>query len=56
LDFSLAIASPGALPKRTGVMFWEQEDLNPLLKQYAKKYLIDEGFLEKGTGNTRALT
>jgi hypothetical protein len=24
-------------------MFCEQDDLNPLLKQHAKKYLIDEG-------------
>jgi hypothetical protein len=31
-------------------MFWEQEDLDPVLKQYAKKYIIDEGFLEQALG------
>ena len=31
-------------------MFWEQEDLDPALKQYAKKYIIDEGFLEQALG------
>jgi hypothetical protein len=35
---------------QTGVMFWEQEDLDPVLKQYAKKYIIDEGFLEQALG------
>ena len=35
---------------QTGMMFWEQEDLDPVLKQYAKKYIIDEGFLEKALG------
>jgi hypothetical protein len=35
---------------KTGVMFWEEEDLDPVLKQYAKKYIIDEGFLEQALG------
>jgi hypothetical protein len=35
---------------KTGRMFWEQEDLDPVLKQYAKKYLVDEGFLEQALG------
>jgi hypothetical protein len=31
-------------------MFWEKEDLDPVLKQYAKKYIMDEGFLEQALG------
>ena len=38
------------IDRRTGVMFWEKEDLDPVLKQYAKKYIIDEGFLEQALG------
>jgi hypothetical protein len=38
------------IDRHTGVMFWEQEDLDPALKQYAKKYIIDEGFLEQALG------
>jgi hypothetical protein len=38
------------IDRQTGVMFWEQEDLDPVLKQYAKKYIIDEGFLERAIG------
>jgi hypothetical protein len=35
---------------QTGVMNWEQDDVDPVLKQYAKKYLVDEGFLEQALG------
>jgi hypothetical protein len=38
------------IDRQTGVMFWEEEDLDPVLKQYAKKYIIDEGFLEQALG------
>ena len=38
------------IDRQTGGMFWEQEDLDPVLKQYAKKYIIDEGFLEQALG------
>ena len=38
------------IDRQTGAMFWEQEDLDPVLKQYAKKYIIDEGFLEQALG------
>jgi hypothetical protein len=36
--------------RQTGVMFWEKEDLDPVLKPYAKKYIIVEGFLEQALG------
>jgi hypothetical protein len=38
------------IDRQTGVMFWEKEDLDPVLKQYAKKYIMDEGFLEQALG------
>jgi hypothetical protein len=34
----------------TGTMSWEEEGLDPVLKQYAKKYLVQEGFLEQALG------
>ena len=43
------------IDRQTGVMFWEQEDLDPVLKQYAKKYIIDEGFLEQALGTLEPL-
>jgi hypothetical protein len=38
------------IDRQTGVMRWEQEDLDPVLKQYAKKYVVSEGFLEQALG------
>jgi hypothetical protein len=38
------------IDRQTGVMFWEQEDLDPVIKQYAKKYIVAEGFLEQALG------
>ncbi len=38
------------IDRQTGVMSWEKEDLDPVLKQYAKKYILDEGFLEQALG------
>jgi hypothetical protein len=43
------------IDRRTGVMFWEKEDLDPVLKQYAKKYILDEGFLEQALGTLEPL-
>ena len=38
------------IDRQTGAMHWEQEDIDPVLKQYAKKYLVCEGFLEQALG------
>ena len=38
------------IDRQTGAMFWEQEDLDLILKQYARKYIVDEGFLEQALG------
>jgi hypothetical protein len=38
------------IDRQTGLMHWEQEDLDPVLKQYAKRYLVCEGFLEQALG------
>jgi hypothetical protein len=35
---------------QSGDMFWEEENLDPVTRQYAKKYLVEEGFLEKALG------
>jgi hypothetical protein len=35
---------------RTGRIYWEQKNLDPVLKQYAKKYLLEEGFVEQALG------
>jgi len=35
---------------QTGHLFWEEENLDPVLQQYAKKYLVQEGFLEQAIG------
>ena len=35
---------------QSGQLFWEEEDLDPVVKQYAKKYLVQEGFLEQALG------
>ena len=36
--------------RQTGHMFWEEENLDPVIRQYAKKYLVQEGFLEQALG------
>ena len=38
------------IDRQTGAMHWEQEDIDPVSKQYAKKYLVCEGFLEQALG------
>jgi hypothetical protein len=38
------------IDRQTGVMFWEKGDLDPVLKQYAKKYIMDEGSFGKALG------
>jgi hypothetical protein len=34
----------------TGNLGWEKEDLDPVMRQYAKKYLVMEGFVEQAIG------
>jgi hypothetical protein len=36
--------------RQTAHMFWEEENLDPVLRQYAKKYLVQEGFVEQALG------
>ena len=36
--------------RQTGHLFWEEENLDPVVRQYAKKYLVQEGFLEQALG------
>ena len=35
---------------QTGHLFWEEENLDPVVRQYAKNYLVEEGFLEQALG------
>jgi hypothetical protein len=35
---------------QSGHMFWEEENLDPVVQQYAKKYLVQEGFVEQALG------
>jgi hypothetical protein len=35
---------------QSGQLFWEEENLDPVLQQYAKKYLMQEGFVEQALG------
>jgi hypothetical protein len=34
----------------TGAVSWNQENIDPLVKSYAKRYLFDEGFIEHALG------
>ena len=34
----------------TGNLDWENDDLDPVVRQYAKKYLVIEGFVEQAIG------
>jgi hypothetical protein len=36
--------------RQSGNLFWEEENLDPVVRQYAKKYLVQEGFLEQALG------
>ena len=36
--------------RQTGHLFWEEENLDPVSRQYVKKYLVQEGFLEQALG------
>jgi hypothetical protein len=38
------------IDRATGALSWDQENLDPVLKRYVKKYLLDEGFIEKAIG------
>jgi hypothetical protein len=35
---------------QSGQLFWEEENLDPVVKQYAKNYLWAEGFIELALG------
>jgi hypothetical protein len=35
---------------QSGRLFWEEESLDPVVQQYAKKYLVQEGFIEHALG------
>ena len=34
----------------TGKLGWERSDLDPVMRQYAQKYLVFEGFVEQAVG------
>ena len=34
----------------TGALSWDQNDLDPVIQSYVKKYLFDEGFIEEALG------
>ncbi len=34
----------------TGALSWDQNDLDPVIQRYVKKYLFDEGFIEEALG------
>jgi hypothetical protein len=36
--------------RKTGLIFWERENLDPVLKQYTKNYLWEEGFIDLALG------
>jgi hypothetical protein len=36
--------------RKTGQILWEEKNLDPVLRQYAKKYLVEEGFIEQALG------
>jgi len=36
--------------RQSGHLFWEEENLDPVLKQYTKNYLWAEGFFELALG------
>jgi hypothetical protein len=34
----------------TGALSWDQNNLDPVIQSYVKKYLFDEGFIEEALG------
>jgi hypothetical protein len=34
----------------TGALSWEREKLDPVIRRYVKKYLLDEGLIEHALG------
>jgi hypothetical protein len=38
------------ISRQSGQLFWEEENLDPVLKQYTKNYLWAEGFIELALG------
>ena len=49
---SVVTHKPGIvhINRQSGHLVWEEENLDPVVKQYAKKYLVQEGFLEQALG------
>jgi hypothetical protein len=51
---NLVVMTQGAgivrINRKTGQILWEQKNLDPVLRQYAKKYLVEEGFIEQALG------
>jgi hypothetical protein len=50
LSVKTQIAGMAHINRQSGNIFWEEEDLDPVVRQYAKKYLVQEGFLEQALG------
>ena len=38
------------IDRATGALSWDQQNLDPVIKRYVKKYLFDEGFIEQALG------
>jgi hypothetical protein len=38
------------IDRTIGAMRWEKKDVDPILRQYARKYLLCEGFVELAIG------
>jgi len=34
----------------TGALSWDQNNLDPVIQRYVKRYLFDEGFIEEALG------
>jgi hypothetical protein len=51
---NISVTSPMAgivhIDSETGMVTFEEKHLDPVLKQFAKKYLVYEGFIEQAIG------
>jgi len=43
-------AGVARIDRKTGRIRWEQKNLDPALRRYARKYLVREGFIELALG------
>jgi hypothetical protein len=50
LSVKTHIAGMAHINRQTGHIFWEEANLDPVVGQYAKNYLVEEGFLEQALG------